>query len=84
MSIVGEVVLSLMVMMMVMMKEKYKYFEIILQSDCLRYIVELCYSWIAKEKETATRIERGPQEKKTNIIHKDCKKLLSVGSHRYF
>jgi hypothetical protein len=55
MSIVGEVVL--------MIKEKVKYFWIILQSDCLRYIVEYCHSSISKEKETATRIERGPQEK---------------------
>ena len=68
-----------------MIKEKYKYFWIILQSDCLRYIVEFCHSRIAKEKETATGIERGPQEKMTNVICKDCSlKLLSVDSHRYF
>jgi len=58
MSIVGEVVLSLMVMMMVMMKEKYKYFEIILQSDCLRYIVELCHSWRTTRKKDKFHLQR--------------------------
>jgi len=53
-----------------MKEEKYKYFEFILQSDCLRYIVELCHSWRTTRKKDKYHLQR---------LLMYSMKLLSVG-----